>query len=333
MVLGTRIAAGLITSLLFFGSVLAHELMHSRVALNQGMKVHSIVLFALGGVSQIAGEPRRASDEFRMAFAGPATSLILGGLFWLIWYAISGSDQFAVQFIAAIAYWLGIINVALGVFNLIPGFPLDGGRVLRSILWGINGDLRKSTRIASAVGQGFGYAFILGGVWLFFTGFFFNGIWLVLIGWFLISAASSSYQQLVLQDLLRGHSAKEIMLRECTIVDPGLTVEKLINEKILATGGRCFPVVSGGQVQGLVTIDSVRKVPFDERGVTRVDQAMVRLDQMKSVGPEDDLTQVMQIMVEHNINQVPVVQDGTIVGMVNRENLLNFINAQRQFRQ
>jgi Zn-dependent protease/CBS domain-containing protein len=331
--LGTRIAAGLITSLLFFGSVLVHELMHSRIALNQGTQVHSIVLFALGGVSQLSGEPKKASDEFRMAFAGPATSLILGGIFFLIWFAIRGSDQFAIQFIAAIAYWLGLINVALGVFNLIPGFPLDGGRVLRSILWGINKDIRKSTRIASAVGQGFGFLFIFGGIWLFFTGFFFNGIWLVLIGWFLISAASGSYQQLVLQDMLKGHTASEIMTRECVTVNPDLSVERLINENILATGRRCFPVVSGGQVQGLVTIDSIREVPVEQRYSTRVDQAMVKLDRLKSVAPEDDLTVVMQIMAENNINQVPVMRDHTVVGMVSRENLVNFINAQRQFRQ
>jgi Zn-dependent protease len=247
--LGTRIAAGIITSILFFGSVLAHELMHSRVALNQGTQVQSIVLFALGGVSQIGGEPKRASDEFRMAFAGPVTSLILGGIFGGIWFALKDSGQFGIQFAAAIAYWLGIINIALGVFNLIPGFPLDGGRVLRSILWGINHDIRKSTRIASDVGRVFGYLFILGGIWLFFSGLFFNGLWLILIGWFLISAATGSYRQLVLQDMLKGHIASEIMTRECITVDPALSVEKLINENILTTGRRCFPVVSDNRLQ------------------------------------------------------------------------------------
>jgi Zn-dependent protease/predicted transcriptional regulator len=306
--------------------------MHSRVALNQGMQVNSIVLFALGGVSQIGGEPNSAWNEFRMAFAGPATSLILGGIFLGIYFGLGGIDQFDYQFAAAIAFWLGIINIGLGLFNLIPGFPLDGGRVLRSIIWAINKDIRKSTRIASAVGQGFGYLFILGGIWFFFTGNFFSGIWIALIGWFLISAASGSYRQLILQDMLKGHTASEIMNRECTTVNPSLTVEQLVNDNILATGRRCFPVGTGNQVQGLVTVDNVKGIPQEQRSYTTVSQAMISLDRLKSVKPEDDLTGVMQIMVENNINQVPVTQDHTIVGMVSRDNLINFINAQSQFR-
>ncbi len=330
--LGASVAAGLITSFFFFGSVLFHELMHSRVALNQGLPVKSIVLFALGGVSQIGAEPKSAGNEFRMAFAGPGTSLVLGGIFIGIYFALRDNSQFGYQFGAAIAYWLGYINIALGIFNLVPGFPLDGGRVLRSIIWGINKNLRRSTRIASIVGQAFGYIFILVGVWLFFTGNFLSGVWLAIIGLFLINAAAGSYQQLVSQDMLKGHTASEIMTRECVTVNPDLSVERLVNENILASGRRCFPVVSGDHVEGLVTVDSVKGIPRNQWTNTPVSQAMITLDRVKSVKPDDDLTEVMQLMTENNINQVPVIQDHTIVGMVNRENLLNFINSQRQLR-
>jgi Zn-dependent protease/predicted transcriptional regulator len=330
--LGTRIAAGIITSLLFFGSVLFHELMHSRVALYQGMGVHSIVLFALGGVSQITSEPKRAGDEFRMALAGPLSSLILGGIFWGVWLGLRDSNQFSAQFVAAIAFWLGLINLGLGVFNLIPGFPLDGGRVLRSILWRTTGDIRKSTAIASGVGRGFGYLFIFAGIWLFFAGFFFNGLWLAFIGWFLINAASGSYQQLILQDMLRKHSAGEIMTRECATVSPNTTVERLVNENILSSGRRCFPVLSDGQVSGLVTVDNVRAVPHENWSSTSVNEVMIPLDRLKSVKPGDDLAKVMQILAENDINQAPVVQDHTIVGMIGRDNLINFINLQRELR-
>ncbi len=331
--LGVRIAAGLITSVLFFGSVLVHELMHSRVALSQGMEVKSIVLFALGGVSQIGSEPRTAGDEFRMAFAGPATSLVLGGVFMGIWYLLVDIPGFGYQFAAAIIFWLGVINLILGVFNLIPGFPLDGGRVLRSIIWQINKDIRKSTRIASNVGRAIGFLFIAGGIWLIFTGNFFNGIWIAIIGWFIQSAASSSYQQLVLQDLLKEHAATEIMNRECTAVDPDISIERLVNENILVSRQRCFPVVENGHIEGLVTLDNVRAVPPGQRSTTTVSQAMVPLDKLKSVRPNDDLSTVMTIMTENDVNQVPVIQGRDIIGMIGRDNLINFINTQGQLRQ
>jgi Zn-dependent protease/predicted transcriptional regulator len=328
--LGARIAAGLITSVLFFISVLVHELMHSRVALSQGIKVDSIVLFALGGVSQIGGEPEKAGDEFIMAFAGPATSLILGGIFLGLWVGLRNITGFSFQFSADIFFWLGIINISLGIFNLIPGFPLDGGRVLRSILWGINKNLRQSTRIATTVGQVFGFLFIAAGIWMIFTGNLFNGVWIAVIGWFLQSSASSSYRQLILQDMLKGHLAKEIMSRECTLVSPDTTVEKLVNENILVSRQRCFPVISGNRIQGLVTLDTVRNTPRDKWATTSLQEAMIPLDKLKSVHPEDELSLVLKIMTENDLNQLPVVQDHNIIGMIGRDNLIDFLNTQRQ---
>ncbi|OGN89864.1 MAG: hypothetical protein A2158_05240, partial [Chloroflexi bacterium RBG_13_46_14] len=269
-----KIGAGLVASVLFFGSVLFHELMHSLVSIHQGTQIQSITLFFLGGVSEMTGEPKTAGDEFRMAAAGPFSSLVLGGLFLGIFFALRTATSQAAQFVAAISYYLGLINILLGVFNLIPGFPLDGGRVLRSLIWWRTRNMQRATKIASNIGRAIGFLFIFGGIWLAFTGNFFNGIWLVLIGWFLETAASGSYRQILIQDMLKGHTASEVMSRDCTVVPPDITVESLVNEHILSSGRRCFPVVSGSHTEGLVTLSNVRSVPRDARKTTLVRDAM-----------------------------------------------------------
>jgi Zn-dependent protease/predicted transcriptional regulator len=330
--LSMKIGAGLVTSFLFFGSVLLHELCHSLVAIREGIQIQSITLFFLGGVSQMTGEPKTAADEFRMAGAGPASSLVLGAIFLGIYFGLRGSSSLPYQFGAAVSFYLGFINILLGIFNLIPGFPLDGGRVFRSLIWWRNGNLKNATRIASNVGRVIGFLFIIGGIFLAFTGNFFNGIWLALIGWFLESAAAGSYRQLLLQDILKSHMATDIMNRECIPVSPDTTVEKLVNDNIMASSRRCFPVASGNHIEGLVTLDNVRKVPRDLWGTTMVKTAMVSLDHLKSVKPSDDLYTVLQMITESDINQVPVVYNNEIVGMISRENLVNFINTQTAAR-
>ncbi len=322
--LTTRITAGTITGLLFFGSILAHELMHSVVAQHQGLPVQSITLFILGGVSQMSSEPKRAADEFRMALAGPLTSLAIGGIFWAIWFLLRG--QGGGEFVSAISQWLGLINVSLAVFNLIPGFPLDGGRVLRAILWGRSRNLRTATRTASAIGRGVGYVFIFGGLFLVFQGNWFNGLWIAFIGWFLENAAVGSYRQLALQDILQGHVASEIMTRECLIVPPDLSLERLVNENVLASGRRCFPVVEGNNVVGLVTIHNIKAVPQNQWATKAVREAMTPFENIKRVRADTDLASVLQILTEEDINQVPVIEDQNVVGMVSRDNILSFID-------
>jgi len=324
--LGTRIAAGLITSLLFFGSVLAHELMHSIISQRQGVPVKDITLFIFGGVSQITEEPKEPAHEFRMAIAGPLTSLIIGGILLGVYYGLGDIDNFTVQFITAIAFWLGYINIVLGVFNLIPGFPLDGGRVLRSIIWWRSRNLRSATKIASYIGRGVGFLFIFGGIWLAFAGYIFNGIWIAVIGWFLESAANNSYRQLLLQDMLRGHTASEVMSRDCVIISPETTIDRLVNDNILTSGRRCFPVSSGSQVQGMMTLHNIRAVPRERWLQETVKNAMTPIDKLKWVRPDEELATVFRIITENDVNQVPVVQDGVVVGMVTRENILNFVN-------
>jgi len=325
--LSARIGAGLITSVLFFGSVLVHELMHSIISQRQGIPVQSITLFFLGGVSQITSEPRQPGDEFRMAIAGPLSSLVIGGIFLGFYLQLRGFDTFAAQFVAGIAYWLGIINLFLGVFNLIPGFPLDGGRVLRSLLWWRGRNLTSATRIASNVGRAVGFIFIFVGIYFIFTGNWLNGIWLALIGWFLESAAVGSYQQLLMQEMLKGHVASEVMSSDCVVVPPDMTIDHLVNGSILASGRRCFPVGSDSEIMGLMTLHNVKEVPREQWTTETVKEAMTPLDKLKWVRPDEELSSVLRILTENNVNQVPVVQDNKIIGMVSRENLLNFVHV------
>jgi Zn-dependent protease/predicted transcriptional regulator len=324
--LSVRIAAGLITSLLFFGSVMVHELMHSIVSQRQGVPVQSITLFFLGGVSQITSEPKEPKDEFRMAIAGPLSSLVIGGILLGIYFQLRSGNSFAAQFATAVTYWLGIINLFLGVFNLIPGFPLDGGRVLRSLIWWRRRDLTRATRIASNVGRGVGFVFIFVGIYFIFTSNWFNGIWLALIGWFLESAAVGSYRQLLMQEMLKGHVAREIMSSDCAVVPPDMTIDQLVNGNILASGRRCFPVGSGSEIVGLMTLHNVKEVPREQWTTETIKEAMTPFDRLKWVRPDEELSSVLRILTENNINQVPVVQDNKIIGMVTRENLLNFVN-------
>jgi len=268
--LATRIVLGFITSILFLISILLHELMHSIVAQREGIPVHSITLFILGGVSQMTKEPEKPGDEFRMALAGPLSSLVLGGIFYGLWYLSRESNTY----IATVTSWMGFINVSLGVFNLIPGFPLDGGRVLRAILWWLTNNLRRATKIASTIGRGVGYLFIFGGIYLIFTANWLQGVWIILIGWFLENAAVGSYRQLALMEVLKGHQASEIMTRDCLMVPAETTVDKLINEQILTSGRRCFPVVAEGRVIGMVTLHNVKTVPQEQRSIKTVRDVM-----------------------------------------------------------
>ncbi len=320
--LSVSIAAGVITSLLFFGSVLAHELMHSVVAQSAGIPVHAITLFIFGGVSQMVQEPKKPQDEFRMAIAGPLTSLILGGIFLAIWFFLKGLPEV----VTAVASWLGWINIFLAAFNLVPGFPLDGGRVLRSLLWWRSQNLRSATKIASNVGRVVGYLFIFAGIWLIFRGSWFNGVWLALIGWFLENAAVGSYRQLALQEKLKGHKVTEAMTADCPVVPPELTIEQLVHGNILTSGRRCFPVVQNNGILGLVTLHNIKSVPRDQWSTKTIREAMTPFSKLKTVGPDEDLATVMQILAEENINQVLVVKDNNIIGMVARDNLLAFIN-------
>jgi Zn-dependent protease/CBS domain-containing protein len=320
-----HVAIAITTSVLFFCSVLAHELAHSLVAQAAGIPMHSITLFIFGGVAQMTQEPGRPSVEFRMALAGPATSLVLGVVFGVIWIAVAGVSEY----LAALALWLSRINIVLTVFNLLPGFPLDGGRVLRSIIWWRSGNLRSATRTASAIGRGVGYLFIFLGIWRIFGGDW-GGLWIAFIGWFIQNAAAGSYHQVVLQDMLQGHRVSEVMMRDCPAVPPQLILEELVNRYILESGRRCFPVVESNRPLGLVTIHNVKQVPREHWSTRTVGEEMTPMDKLKWVEPGEDLSSVLQLMTTEDVNQLPVIDEGKIVGMVTRENLLTFIHTRTE---
>jgi Zn-dependent protease/CBS domain-containing protein len=312
---------GLVTSVLFFGSVLAHELAHSFVARARGLPVHDITLFIFGGVAQLEEEPQTAATEFVMALVGPLTSIVLGACFGALWLTASGVNEP----LAALGMYLALINVWLGIFNLIPGFPLDGGRVLRSILWQATGNLQRSTRWASLVGQAVAYLFILAGIWMIFTGDWVGGLWIAFIGWFLDNAASNSYRQLTVRNLLAGHKVREVMSRDCPQVGPGLTLDELVSGHMLPRGARCFPVVEGGMVRGLLTLHNIKGVPQDRWAMTTVGEIMTPLEGLKKVGPDQELWAAMQNMTADGVNQLPVMEDGQLLGMLGRDNIVSFI--------
>jgi Zn-dependent protease/CBS domain-containing protein len=312
---------GLTTSILFFVSVLLHELAHSFVARARGLPVHDITLFIFGGVAQIGEEPQTPGTEFVMALVGPLSSIVLGALFGAVWLLASPINEP----LAALGAYLAWINVILGFFNMIPGFPLDGGRVLRSILWQATGSLQRATRWASLVGQAVAYLFILAGIWMIFTGDWVGGLWIAFIGWFLDNAASSSYRQLTVRNLLAGHKVREVMSRECPEVNAGLTLDRLVSEHMLPTGTRCFPVVEGGLLRGLLTLHNIRGVPQERWSMTTVEQVMTPLGELKKVGPDVELWTAMQDMATDGVNQVPVMDNGQLLGMLGRDNIVSFI--------
>src|SRR5271169_724312 len=225
---------GAVTAVLFFGSIVLHELAHSWVALRYKIPVHRITLFIFGGVSQIAGEPPGASAEFLIAVVGPLTSFALAALFFF-------SEPLLANITAAlaIAKYLALINGILGLFNLVPGFPLDGGRVFRAIVWGVNKNFRRATLIAASTGRFFGFLFIVWGVWQVLRGSVANGLWIAFIGWFLESAAGAQVQQQMVQGLLVGHKVSEAMGNACAHVSGDTPLQKLVDQEVLTHGRRC----------------------------------------------------------------------------------------------
>ncbi len=319
---------GLVTSILFFLSVLLHELSHSFVAQSRGIPVPRITLFIFGGAAQIAQEPKKAGDELVMALAGPGMSVLIGAVSGALWWLFKRTG---IEPLSALFGWLALINVSLAVFNLIPGFPLDGGRVLRAIIWGASKDSSRSTMIAGAVGKGVAFLFIFLGVFLLlFKGEVFNGLWIAFIGWFLLQAASASTRQQALTDLLAGHTAGEVMQTDCPFIESGTLVSDLVYRQILHTGRRCFPVLDDGQVSGIVTIHSIKAVPMEQWAQTTARAIMIPADRLKSVAPETPLSRVMELIAADGVNQAPVVKDGKFIGMVSRDSVMDFLRNKNE---
>jgi Zn-dependent protease len=319
---------GAITVILMFGSVLLHELGHSFVALRYKIPVRSITLFIFGGVAQIGAEPPSAVSEFWIALAGPVVSFALAGIFGLL-QAVVGT----LAPLLAVAKYLAYINGALGLFNLIPGFPLDGGRVFRAILWGTTHNFRKATLIAGNVGRFIAYLFILWGVWQIFTGNFGNGLWIAFIGWFLESAASSQIQQQTIHDMLAGHHVADAMRHEYASICADCTLDQLINKHILGSGQRSLVVTQDDQVVGLLTLHNIKTIPSSVWLTTTAAQVMIPAAKMISIRPEAELMDALGEMDRDGVNQLPVMLGNQIQGVLGRDDVINFLRTMSEIRR
>ena len=321
-----RIILGILTSLLFFASIITHELAHSILAIRNNIPVKEITLFVFGGISQITKEATRPRVELLIAIVGPLTSLALAGIFY-------GLHHLLVGLAANLMQWLAVINVALAVFNLIPGFPLDGGRILRALLWQRTHDYHKATSIATKVGQGVAYAFMAGGLALmiFVREWWFSGLWFILIGWFLRNAARASYQQVLLRDAFIGITARQLTDYGCPLIHPHLNLMDLAQQYILPTGRSCFLISWGTGLEGMVTLQKIKKVPRTRWAITSVQDIMTPASKLKVAYADQDMLSVLQEMIGESTNHIPVMEAGEVIGIINREDIARFLRTRADF--
>ncbi len=312
-----------LTSLLFAASVLMHELGHSFVALRDGIPVRSITLFFFGGMAQISREPASASSEFRVAIAGPLISLGLAAVFGVL--SLPGQ---AFPALAAPCAWLAYINLMLGLFNLIPGFPLDGGRVLRAGIWKLTGDALRATRIAAIIGRVIAFGFIVIGIYAIATHQPVNGIWLLLIGWFLQSSASGVYSQASLYHTLRGMNVSQIMGPKPNLVPADMTLDRLVSERVMGAGELSFQIDGGGQ-NTILTLSEIKAIPRRNWPSVTVRQAIARQARNVAVGPEMDLVEAIMHMEDQRATQAPVMEGGVVLGLLTREQVWNYVRENR----
>lgn len=321
------IVAAFAASGLFFFSILGHELSHSLVALWNRLPVHSITLFVFGGVSRIEKEATTAGMEFWVAVVGPISSLLIAGVFFVFSKLTDPASPMAV-----VAYWLAWINLMLALFNLVPGFPLDGGRVLRAAIWALSGSIQVGTRVAAVMGQVIGYLLILGGIAIaFVAGNILGGLWLAVIGWFLISAARASRSPAVLDDAVKGALARDVMSMNVAFVPAGISLQEFFEEYLLRTGRRCFIVKDDGRLLGLITADDLKHVDRTQWPALTVGRVMQSFDTMRWVAPTADLSKVLELMERDDVGEVPVVSDGHLEGLIRREDLIRFVRTRAEF--
>lgn len=345
---GLRFVLASLASFLFFASVLAHELAHSVVAQAQGVPVRNITLFMFGGVSNIQRKPPSPRAEFLITIVGPITSILLGlGISWLASLSMGSLRPMTLTEPATLAtqltpattvlVWLGSINLVLGVFNLIPGFPLDGGRVLRSILWAVTGNLRRATRWASMVGQGIAWLLIIAGVAMafgaripFFGTGLVGGLWLIFIGWFLSSAAVQSHRQVVVQDTLADVPVERIMRKDAPTVSAEASVSDLVHNYVMGTDDQAFPVIEDDRLVGLVTLEDIRAVARESWDTTGVSSIMTPREELEIAPPDEDAADVLNTLSRLDIRQIPVVANGHLVGVLRRRDLVRWLQLQSE---
>jgi len=316
---------GAISAVMLFVCVLLHELGHSLVAMRYKVSVGRITLFIFGGVSEITAEPPSAVAEFWIAIAGPVVSLLLALLFYQARFFSVGYSP-----ILALAEYLFLLNFVLAIFNLIPGFPLDGGRVLRAIVWGATKNFRRATMLAANTGRFFGYAMIFLGLWMLLSGSVFNGIWIAFIGWFLESAAASQIQQTMVKGLLVGHKVSEVMTRDFPSLPGETPIAEVVEKHVLAGGRRSFVVSQLGRPVGLLTLTGIRQVPRDKWATTTAEQAMIPFASVVTIQAGAELWTALEKMGRDGVNQLPVVEGGAMVGMLSRDDVVDYLKVLQQ---
>ena len=330
MVWGTAI----LTGILFFACLYAHELSHALMAKARGLPIHRITLFLLGGIAQMEKESTDPKTEFWIAIVGPITSTVLGfallGLAYSSGWRLNTSPQAPGT---ALLVWLGYINLALAAFNMIPGFPLDGGRVLRSILWWRMGDMERSTRAAARLGRIIAVMFIAFGIFRFFAGAGFGGLWLAFIGWFLLQAAGASYMQARTGKLLEGLRARDLMSKDFDTVSGNMSLRDFVNEELMRTGRRCFLVAENGQMLGLITPNEVRGIDRKDWPFRRVADVMRPVDKVHFIPPDMPATELLELMANKDVHQLPVVSDNEVQGVVTRGHILQVLRSRSEIAE
>ena len=322
---------GLVATVLFFASVLIHELSHSLVANRLGQNVRRITLFIFGGMAHLSREPSNANVELQIAAAGPLTSLTLGAMFWLIEMLVRGVG--AVPLWTAMLRYLAYVNVALAVFNLLPGFPLDGGRILRSFLWRRSGDLRDATARAADWGTGIAFGLMGLGVLEIFGGALIGGLWLIFIGMFLRGAARASYHGVVVEQALRGARVRDLMITEPVMISGDMTVEHAIEEQFLRHGFGGFPVGHDGEIEGLVTLAQLKHCRREERAVRTVREIMRPAVEVLKISANASISEALRQMVASDSGRLLVTDGGRVVGLITRSLITRFIQVKTELEE
>jgi Zn-dependent protease/predicted transcriptional regulator len=327
---GTYIAMGVVGTLLFFVSLLAHELSHSIVARRKGIPVEGITLFIFGGMAHTRMEFETPRDEFHVAGVGPLSSLLIGGFFWLIAWG-GGQAGWSVA-ITGVAAYLAFINVILAVFNMLPGFPLDGGRLFRALVWRATGDLTKATRYASNGGKILGYALIAVGILNFFAGNLIGGLWMVFIGWFVRMAAEASFTQHRLQESFRGVRAADIMTTQATTIPADVSLQEFVEDRVFRGRHHSYPVVEEGRPLGIITLERVKTVPREEWPQRTVREAMVPAEDGVVVDPADEMSQVLEKLSASKARRVLVARNGELVGIITQSDITRWLERLQMLR-
>lgn len=326
----TYLIMGLLSALLLFVSVLLHELSHALVARRNNIPIRGITLFIFGGIAEMEQEPPTPRSEVLMAAAGPLCSGVLAFLFLLIGNFFTNFLPYAP--ITGILQYCVFINTALMIFNLLPGFPLDGGRILRAVIWNYTGDLKKATYTTSRIGSSMGVFFIIFGFFNIFTGNFIGGLWLALIGIFVKGAADAGYQQLVSGNLLQGIKISEIMTRDLITVNASITVDRLVDDYFLKYRYNSYPVVSDDMFLGIVSIHDVKQIPREDWKEVNVSNILDAGIIDFCVHPDDDATLAMSRMVKNGLGRIPVIESGKLTGIVSNKDIMQIIKHKIDLR-